>query len=179
MSSVTNSWCSFQLCCCSCFHINNSHSYFIETILNVSVSAPRSSVTWVGLHNRAVSKCWSAARQMLLETTDGLFLRDLPNTLVSLWYYSTSSLAFQKQMWKNPTYLNCMKTKVSLTCFNCTTPLNNSMLVSMASVITYKVMLLGTGKEIKYTHYVLENSTSEMDLRNLLNVELPINKLLM
>lgn len=31
------------------------------------------------------------------------------------------------------------------------------MLVSIASVITYKVVLLGTGKE--YTHYVLVNST--------------------
>lgn len=82
-------------------------------------------------------------------------------------------------MWKNSAYLNCMKTKVSLPCFNCTIPLNKSMLVSMASVITYKVMLLGTGKEIKYTCYVLENSTSEMVLRNLLNMELPINKLLM
>lgn len=49
------------------------------------------------------------------------------------------------------------------------------VLVSVASVITYKVVLLGTGKELKYTHYVLANSTSEMDLRNLLNMELPIN----
>lgn len=65
------------------------------------------------------------------------------------------------------------------------------MLVSVASVITYKVVLLGTGKELKCTHYVfiyhimfiyhitLVNSTSEMDLRNLLNMELPMNKLLM
>lgn len=35
-------------------------------------------------------------------------------------------------------------------------------------------MLLGTEKELKYTHYVLVNSTSEMDLKNLLNMELPI-----
>lgn len=65
------------------------------------------------------------------------------------------------------------------------------MLVSVASVITYKVVLLGTGKELKCTYYVfiyhimfiyhitLVNSTSEMDLRNLLNMELPINKLLL
>lgn len=53
------------------------------------------------------------------------------------------------------------------------------MLLSIASVITNKVVILGTGKELKYTHYVLVNSTNEMDLRNLLNMELLINKLLM